>query len=141
MQTGTLTDETPADRGLAILDPQAKSAYRRRLEEVRGELEEAEAFNDTGRATAAREEMEAISEQLAAAVGLGGRDRQTGSAAERARTAVTQRVRAAIKRIAAQQPARSPRRSRGDRRFLHVPSRPDAPYRVGSRLTPSTARR
>ena len=79
--------------------------YRRHLEELRAELAEAEAFNDTGRAERARDEMEAIGEQLAAAVGLGGRDRETSSAAERARTAVTQRVRSAIKRIAQRQPA------------------------------------
>ncbi len=105
MQTGEERRDTPVDRGLPALDPQAKTAYRRRLEELRAELAEAEGFNDTGRAERAREEMEAIGEQLAAAVGLGGRDRETSSAAERARTAVTQRVRSAIKRIAQRQPA------------------------------------
>jgi hypothetical protein len=96
---------TPVDHGLEVLDPQAKTAYRQRLEELRADLEEAETFNDTGRAARAREEMEAIGEQLTAAVGLGGRDRTVRSAAERARTTVTQRVRAAIQRIAHQQPA------------------------------------
>jgi len=95
----------PVDRGLEVLDPQAKTAYRQRLEELRADLEEAEAFNDTGRAARAREEMEAIGEQLAAAVGFGGRVRTVRSTAERARTTVTQRVRAAIQRIAQQQPA------------------------------------
>jgi hypothetical protein len=96
---------TPVEHGLEVLDPQAKTAYRQRLEELRADLEEAEAFNDTGRAARAREEMEAIGEQLAAAVGLGGRVRTVRSTAERARTTVTQRVRAAIQRIAQQQPA------------------------------------
>ena len=91
--------------GLAILDATAKATYRQRLAGLREELAEAEQFNDQGRAERARVEIEAISEQLSAAVGLGGRDRATGSAAERARTAVTQRVRSAIKRIAQRQPA------------------------------------
>jgi hypothetical protein len=95
----------PVDCGLEVLDPQAKTAYRQRLEELRADLEEAEAFNDTGRAARAREEMEAIGEQLAAAVGLAGRDRTVRSTTERARTTVTQRLRAAIQRIAQQQPA------------------------------------
>src|SRR5262249_47534172 len=95
----------PVDPGLEVLDPQSKTAYRQRLEERRAALEEAEAFNDTGHAARAREEMEAIGEQLAAAVGLRGRDRTVRSAAERARTTVTHRVRAAIQRIAQQQPA------------------------------------
>lgn len=105
MERATTTAEAPVDQGLQILDPQAKAAYRRRVEELRAELEEAEGFNDSGRAAQAREEMEAIGEQLAAAVGLGGRDRKVGSATERARSAVTQRVRSAIKRIAEQHPA------------------------------------
>jgi hypothetical protein len=42
--------------------------------------------------------------ELAAAVGLGGRDRRAASDAERARLAVTQRVKAAIKRISGLHP-------------------------------------
>jgi hypothetical protein len=61
--------------------------------------------NNVGRAARAREEMEAIGEQLAAAVGLRGRDRTVRTTAERARTTVTQRVRAAIKHLAQLQPA------------------------------------
>jgi hypothetical protein len=105
LQIGDDSVKVRADRGVPVLDPQAKTAYRRRLAELRAELAEAEQFNDAGRAERAREEMEAIYKQLAAAVGLGGRDRESASAAERARMAVTQRVRAAIKRIAAQQPS------------------------------------
>jgi hypothetical protein len=39
-------------------------------------LEEAEAFNDPARATRARQEMDFLVEELARAVGLGGRDRR-----------------------------------------------------------------
>jgi len=87
-----------------ILDDRAKVAYRRRLEELRDELAEAERFHDSGREEQARAEIAALSKQLAAAVGLGGRDRASRTAAERARAAVTQRLRDAIKRIAGQQP-------------------------------------
>ena len=45
--------------------------------------------------------MDAIAEQLAAAVGLGGRDRRSSSGAERARSAVTKRIKEAINRIGA----------------------------------------
>jgi hypothetical protein len=99
------SDEVSAHVGvrasrLEILDAPAKAAYRRRLAELRAELEEAEQFNDTGRAERLRAEIEALMEQLAAAVGLGGRDRETASATERARSTVTQRIKTAIKRIA-----------------------------------------
>jgi hypothetical protein len=86
-----------------ILDDRAKGAYRRRLEELRDELAEAERFNDSGREEQARGEVAALTRQLAAAVGLGGRDRAARTAAERARSAVTQRLRGAIQRIARQQ--------------------------------------
>jgi class 3 adenylate cyclase len=85
--------------GVAALDEEAKAAYRRRLRALRDDLDEAERICDLGRAARAREEEEALSEQLAAAVGLGGRDRQLASAAERARCTVTQGIRLALKRI------------------------------------------
>jgi hypothetical protein len=44
--------------------------------------------------------MDAIAQQLAAAVGFGGRDRRASSNAERARSAVTKRIKRAIDKIA-----------------------------------------
>jgi non-specific serine/threonine protein kinase len=89
----------------AMLDPKAKAAYKQRLDELRDELEEAESFNDTGRAAAAREEIDFITVQLAAAVGLGGRDRKVASASERARLTVTKRIKDALGRIRESHPA------------------------------------
>jgi class 3 adenylate cyclase len=85
--------------GVAALDQEAKAAYRQRLRDLRDDLDEAERTCDVGRAARARDEEEALTEQLAAAVGLGGRDRQLASAAERARCTVTQGIRLALKRI------------------------------------------
>jgi len=90
--------------GLPVLDAQAKTAYKRRLDDLREDLAEAEAIHDDGRIERARAEIEALSEQLAAAVGLGGRDRLAADATERARMAVTKRVKHAMKRIAARHP-------------------------------------
>jgi len=92
-QDGLLSDVGP------ILDAQAKDQYKRRFDELRNDLEEAERFNDTSRAERDRGEMDALAEQLAAAVGLGGRNRRIGSGAERARSAVTKRIKSSIKRI------------------------------------------
>jgi class 3 adenylate cyclase len=85
--------------GLAMLDPSAKAAYRQRLDDLRDDLEEAERLCDVGRAGRARAEREALAEELAAAVGLGGRDRLAAAAAERARSTVAQAIRLALKRI------------------------------------------
>lgn len=88
-----------------VLDPQARQAYRRRLEELQEELEEAEGWADSERAARAREEMEFLAHELAAAVGLRGRDRRAPSDAERARVNVTKAIRAALARIAEHSPA------------------------------------
>ncbi len=86
--------------GDQMLDKQARAAYQRRLEDLREELEEATRFNDSGRAARAREEIDFIASELSRALGMGGRDRATGSAAERARVNVTRTVKAVIQRIA-----------------------------------------
>lgn len=90
---GLLSDAGP------ILDAQAKAEYKRRLDDLRKDLEEAERFNDPYRAERARNEMSALAEQLASAIGLGGRDRTIGSEAERARCAATKRIKNAINKI------------------------------------------
>ena len=83
-----------------ILDSKAKAEYKCRIDDLRRDMEEAERFNDSCRASEARSEMDAIAQQLAAAVGLGGRDRHASSDAERARSAATKRIKEAIKSIA-----------------------------------------
>ncbi|MBA3327790.1 MAG: hypothetical protein H0T43_05770, partial [Solirubrobacterales bacterium] len=83
-----------------VLDATAKAAYRARVQELREEIDEAEAFNDPERVARAREEMELVARELAGAVGLGGRDRPTGSHAERARVNATRAIRSTLKRLA-----------------------------------------
>ena len=91
--------------GIPILDAQAKAEFKGRLNELRLELEEAEHFNDTGRAAEVQEELNVIAQNLAAAIGLGGRDRKASSEAERARCAVTKRIKQAVKKIGDTMPA------------------------------------
>jgi hypothetical protein len=52
--------------------------------------------------------MEVLTDQLAQAVGLGGRERRAGQASERARAAVTQSIRGTLRRIADAIPALGP---------------------------------
>lgn len=88
----------------AILDARARSEYTQRLAELREALEEAERHHDAGRSARLSEELHAISEQLAAAVGLGGRNRAVAQQAQRARVAVTKRIRETIERVRAGHP-------------------------------------
>lgn len=82
-----------------VIDAQAKAAYRTRLEELRGELFEAETFHDTGRAERLRGEIDFLTQELVSATGLGGRDRRVGSDTERARVNITRAIVRALARI------------------------------------------
>jgi hypothetical protein len=81
------------------LDSEAKETYRRRLAELREELEEAESFNDPERAARTHEEIGSLERELAVAIGVDLRDGKASSSAERARVSVTKAIRNAIKRI------------------------------------------
>jgi hypothetical protein len=91
----------PGEDAIPGLDERAKAQYRARLSELREELEQAEEWGDPERAAAAREELDFIARELSAAIGLGGRDRPTGSSEERARVNATRAIRGAISRLAA----------------------------------------
>jgi hypothetical protein len=101
------TGEEAADAGDAgaLLDEEAIAEYRARIAELDEELAEADSWADQGRAARARAEREALAAELARGVGLGGRERRAGSAAERARTNVQRRIRGAIRKIADSLPA------------------------------------
>ena len=88
-----------------VLDAQAKAAYKRRLDDLQEDLEEAQRFNDSGRAAKARAELDFLAAELAAGVGLGGRDRKAAAAAERARLNVTKSIKASLGKISDNHPA------------------------------------
>jgi hypothetical protein len=88
-----------------VLDAQARQAYRARLDELRGEIEEASSWNDPARRARLEREAEVIADQLNAALGLGNRSRRTGSAVQRARVNVQRRIADALGRIEEAAPA------------------------------------
>jgi hypothetical protein len=88
-----------------ILDAEAKAAYRRRIEDLQDDVAEAERFNDPERAARAQAEIDALLEQLAASIGLGGRDRHAASNVERARISISKAVKKTVERVAAHDPA------------------------------------
>jgi hypothetical protein len=102
------SEETPltgfTDAG-ELLDPQARLAYRQRLAELEGELVEAQDARDEERLHTLQEEKAFLLRELSQAVGLGGRVRKAGSAAERARINVTKAIKNSIKRIGKSHPA------------------------------------
>lgn len=83
-----------------VLDAQARDQYRRRLTELREQLEDAEAIGARPAAERAQAEIDSLISELSGGYGLGGRERVAASAAERARLNVTRAIRAAIKALA-----------------------------------------
>ena len=82
-----------------MLDEQAKVAYKRRLSELREELEEAKEVGNIERAEHAEREIDALTRELSRAVGLGGRSRRAASASERARQSITKAIKSVVERI------------------------------------------
>jgi hypothetical protein len=113
-----------------LLDEEARAAYRSRVEELRETLAEAESFGDPGRGERARAELEALTVELSRAVGLGGRERRAGSAAERARVAVQRRVKDALERINEAAPSLGEHLARTIYTGAFCSYRPDEPRRA-----------
>jgi len=82
-----------------VLDEDAVQSYRERLRAIEAEIEEAEQRHDAARASRLDAEREALAKELRGAAGLGGRKRRLAEPSERARKAVTARIRATIKKI------------------------------------------
>jgi hypothetical protein len=85
-----------------VLDATARHAYKQRLADLEDDLAEAEDNADLGQLERLRAERSMLAAELAGALGLGGRTRFAGDPAERARKAVTMRIRAAISAVAEQ---------------------------------------
>ena len=118
--------ELTAGSGGEALDRRAMAAYKERLAELAEELDEAEVAHDLGRAELARTEYDAVLDQLASAVGLGGRSRAAGpEPIERLRKAVSARLRDAIRRIDGVHPALGRHLANAVRTGVYCVYRPD----------------
>jgi len=82
-----------------VLDPAALCQYRRRLSEIDADIAEADGNRDAGRLARLAPERETLLLELRSATGLGGRARRLGDDGERARKAVSGRLRVAIAAI------------------------------------------
>jgi pimeloyl-ACP methyl ester carboxylesterase len=90
--------------GEPVIDQAARAHYKRRITELEAEMEEAQERGDGEANAAAREERDALITELTTAYGLGGRPRRTPDPTERARKAVSRRLRHAMGRIARAHP-------------------------------------
>jgi len=88
-----------------VLDATARRQIRARLASLGEDIAEAESWNDPERAARARTERDALLRELTAAAGPAGQPRLLGDQSERARKAVTARIRDVIGRLEPVHPA------------------------------------
>jgi hypothetical protein len=81
-------------------DRRAVAAYRSRLAAIDGSISAAEGSGAGGRLRELQREREILLAEISRSIGLGGRLRKVGSATERARVAVTRRLKDVVARIA-----------------------------------------
>lgn len=93
----------PGDLGERI-DAQARAAYTTRIRELQADLDDADASGDPDRSARLQQELDFLTAELSASYGLRG-PRRAGDPAEKARSAVTARVRATIAKIREAHPA------------------------------------
>ncbi|MEM7337266.1 MAG: AAA family ATPase [Actinomycetota bacterium] len=87
-----------------VIDDDAVGSYQARLEAITVEMDRADRREDVELSERLNAEFEAITEQLSAARGLGGRRRTMSDEGEKARVRVTKSIRSAIRRVAAAAP-------------------------------------
>lgn len=100
MMGGVIVDQETE----TVFDDQARHEYETRIRDLQQEIDDAESMNDPPRAERAAAELDRLTEHLTKALGLGGRTRKTNTPVERARAAVTWRIRSAIRKIEAAHP-------------------------------------
>ncbi|HSO18099.1 MAG TPA: adenylate/guanylate cyclase domain-containing protein, partial [Desulfosarcina sp.] len=88
-----------------VIDDQARRDYEGRIRDLQEAVADAETMNDLHRRQSLEEELDRLTAHLAQALGLGGRTRSVNAPAARARSAVTWRIRSAIRKIQAVHPA------------------------------------
>lgn len=82
-----------------VIDDTARRRYEDHIRDLQATVEEAERNNDFLSAERAQDELDTVVEHLTASLGLGGRVRRNTDTVERARSAVTHRIRSTIRRV------------------------------------------
>ncbi|MBZ0180073.1 MAG: tetratricopeptide repeat protein [Melioribacteraceae bacterium] len=87
------------DGGIEAIDEKAKRKYYAKITELQEELNIAEEMNDVGRVELINSELNQILDHLSQSTGLKGRARKLADPSDRARAAVTLRIKSAIQKI------------------------------------------
>lgn len=85
--------------GEVLFDDKARVEYQKHILELQEEMEAAEMDMNTERLAALREEYDQLLDHISQAIRKGGSTRTSGGTVEKCRTAVTWRIRSAIKKL------------------------------------------
>lgn len=85
--------------GEKLIDEKARKQYQKKILDLQSEIEEAESYSDYARLENLLEQYDKLIEHLSSSLNLKGSARETGGPVEKARSAVTWRIRNAIARI------------------------------------------
>jgi len=88
-----------------VIDAPARRRYEDRIRELQGDIDEAEANGDYARSYRHQVELDQLIEHLTAALGHGGTTRRASDSTERARSAVTHRIRGTIRQLSKLHPS------------------------------------
>jgi hypothetical protein len=94
-----MESQVPISDSEQMIDKKAKSEYRERIVQLQEDIEEAELMNDAVRSNHLQEEYDQLIDHLSKSLGLGGKLRNVPDQVDKARSAVTWRIRSAIKKI------------------------------------------
>jgi TolB-like protein/tetratricopeptide (TPR) repeat protein len=87
------------DQGEKLIDEKARKQYQQKILDLQNDIQEAENTSDFVNAEKLQEEYDQLVEHLSRSLGLKGKTRETGGTIEKARSALTWRIRNAIARI------------------------------------------
>jgi tetratricopeptide (TPR) repeat protein len=94
-----------SDHREMLIDDQAREAYESRIRDLQEAIADAESMNDLGRREQLDAELDQLTAHLAKALGIGGKTRRVNTPVDRSRSAVTWRIRSAIRKIEAVHPS------------------------------------
>ncbi|MGE0877319.1 MAG: hypothetical protein AB7L13_01685 [Acidimicrobiia bacterium] len=83
----------------AVLDEHALAQYKRRVQQLRAAIDDADDRGDARLSDRLQSELDALTHELAAMTGLAGKARSFGDEAERARTSVRKAIRRAVQQL------------------------------------------
>lgn len=87
------------ENGQEVIDAKARKEYMGRVRDLQEEINNADRDNDIARLQKLEEEYDKLLQHLGAAIGADGKSRKFQRSTDKARSAVTQRIKSAIKKI------------------------------------------